>query len=348
MYADTLTTPETWLVNLCKLANVIGVSATAGFNSPLSNYSLIHLQHHLGEEFRKLNEDDQKVLETEFNLKNKNANLRTIKTKSVSHSGLVESSLLELLIEKELVSKFLYEFQELQDYDKFRYIKVATVYNYFLEHPGIYSFLCLLNKFPKENSNQDFRIDLLKQLFVELRMIHFLESHEEAEHKVEASVYVLRSKKFEQDQQIINERLTNGGRVFLLSTYQTMGAGQNIQYPIPENIPVVEINDMDYGHGTKDYDGVYLEKPTYLLNYFPNGQDISMKNLLEYLFEVEYLAEGGAISRKEKKERIQYGFKRFLNTQEWGPNNKELYQRQVVAEHFSESNHSGCRTIIAN
>ena len=335
MYADTLTTPEAWLVNLCKLANVIGVSATAGFNSPLSNYSLIHLQHHLGPEFRKLNEDDQKVLETEFNLKNKNAKLRTIKTKSVSHSGLVESSLLELLVEKELVSKFLYEFQELQDYDKFRYIKVATVYNYFLEHPDIHSFLCLLNKFPKEISNQDFRIDLLKQLFIELRMIRFQESHEEAEHKVETSVYVLRSKNFEQDQQIINEKLANGGRVFLLSTYQTMGAGQNIQYPIPENIPVVEINDMDYGHGVKDYDGVYLEKPTYLLNYFPNGQDISMKNLLEYLFEVEYLAEGGAISRKEKKERIQYGFKRFLNTQEWGPNNKELYQRQVVAEHFS-------------
>ena len=32
----------------------------------------------------------------------------------------------------------------------------------------------------------------------------------------------------------IRSRLEKGDRIFVISTYQTLGAGQNLQYPIPE------------------------------------------------------------------------------------------------------------------
>ena len=83
------------------------------------------------------------------------------------------------------------------------------------------------------------------------------------------------------------------------------------------------------------YDAIYLEKPTHLLNYFQEGKSIGANQLLEYLFEVEYLTEGGAINLKEKRERIRYAFRRVYDSWEKSPSNQHLYQRRAVALHYS-------------
>lgn len=215
-----------------------------------------------------------------------------------------------------------------------RYVKVAKAYQYFIQNEDIHSFLCLLNKFPKTAKNDHFQLELLKELFTELRMKCRQETQEEANAKVEQQVEVLSSHDFEEKQRHINQRLAGGEKVFLISTYQTMGAGQNIQYPSPNAVPVIAINDLTYGQGEKDYDAIYLEKPTHLLQYFQPGEEISDQDLLNYLFEVEYLAEGGAISRKEKQERIRYVFRRRLQPKlQPSPKNKLLYERIAVIQH---------------
>ncbi len=339
LYADTLTTPETWLINLCQHATVIGVSATAGFDSPISNYSLTHLKHHLGEMYHEISTDDKELLKQEFESKNLYSKRRKIKPISINVKSSRIKSLGELFIEKEMVNHFLDAFSSLEDFQVQRYIKTGKSYLYFLQNRDIHSFLCMLNKFPKEGKLETFQESILKDLFIELRIMEMNESEKDAKKAVHREVKVLNSKDFDTKQQKINKYLEAGERVFVISTYQTIGAGQNIQYQTPDNIPAIKINNIEYGKGKKDYDAIYLEKPTYLLHYFPEGSEVGDYELLDYLFEVEYLTEGGAINQQEKRERIQYAFRRRHHNWERAPSNQMLYQRRAVALHY-------CRVIL--
>jgi hypothetical protein len=339
LYADTLTTPETWLLNLCQRANVIGISATAGFDSPISNYSLSHLKHHLQDRFYELDPTAHTILQEEFQRKNQHAAKRKIEPVVVKCPSGRKHALESLFSAKETVLQFLHQFTDLQEYEVQRYVKLGKAYLHFIQHPGIHSFLCLLNKFPRTGRFESFREQDLKELFKEIRIEHLQEDEEMARNAMETELRIVDSQEFEEKLEEINQHLASSGRIFLISTYQTMGAGQNIQYPAPEGIEVIEVNDLDYGGRKKDYDGIYLEKPTYLLNYFQPDTDIKDEHVLDYLFEVEYLAEGGAISRKEKKDRIEFAFRRRFNTQLRAPSNRVLYERRMVAEHF-------CRVLI--
>lgn len=335
LYADTLTTAETWLLNLCQNAVVIGISATAGFDSPISNYALSHLKHHLRDKFYELTQRDQETLKNEFHDKNIHSDRRKIKPISIDVKNSPQLCIEELFSEKEIQNHFLEAFSDLEIYQVQRYIKTAKAYTYFVQKKDINSFLCLLNKFPKDGRSENFQERLLKELFSELRIEILGENIEEAKKQVEHELEILNSQDFEDRQAEINDKLKEGNRVFVISTYQTIGAGQNIQYLPHEEIPVVAINDLDYGNGKKDYDAIYLEKPTNLLNYFIDGKEIEDKELLNYLFEVEYLTEGGAINLKEKHKRIRYAFKRKHRKRGIAPSNKHLIKRRVVALHYS-------------
>lgn len=339
LYTDTLTTPETWLFNLCQHANVIGISATAGFDSPISNYALSHLRNHLGDKFHELTSENQETLKEEFHNKNLHSDRRTIKPVSIEAKSTPQLCIEDLFSEKENWNHFLETFSDLKIYQIHRYIKTCKAYRYFIQHNDINSFLCLLNKFPKNGPSENFEKKLLKELFSELRVEVLGEDIEKANFQVDAQVEIIDSQDFDENQKGINDKLKAGNRVFVISTYQTIGAGQNIQYLPHEDVPVVQINDLDYGQGRKDYDAIYLEKPTNLLNYFMDGEEIGDKELLEYLFEVEYLAEGGAINLKEKQERIKYAFKRRHRKRGKAPSNKHLIERRAVALHF-------CRSLI--
>ncbi|MCB0612956.1 MAG: hypothetical protein KDC75_06605 [Phaeodactylibacter sp.] len=339
MYADTLTTPETWLLNLCRHAKVVGISATAGFDSPISNFSLSHLKHHLRECFFELTPAEQAVLREEFLLKNSRGSQRKIRPVSIRCNVNKKHALGELFKDKEIVLQFLHQFHALKDFEVQRYVKVGKAYLHFIQHRNIHSFLCLLNKFPRSGVYDRFREQDLKELFAQLRVLYLEEEEAVAREAVEMEARIVDSQGFEEKLEDINRQLTEGGRIFLISTYQTMGAGQNIQYDAPEGLELIAINSLDYGGRKKDYDAIYLEKPTHLLHYFPDGENISDEQLLDYLFEVEYLAEGGAISRNEKRERIRYAFRRRFNPHLRAPGNKALFERRVVAEHF-------CRLLI--
>jgi hypothetical protein len=117
-----------------------------------------------------------------------------------------------------------------------------------------------------------------------------------------------------------------------------MGAGQNIQYEPHPGQKVVAVNDLEYGDGKKDYDGLYLEQPTHLLSYFRSGEAISDTDLIHYLFEVAYLEAGGAISQEQKSARVRYIFGRKLNKYAV-LNSGSVRESESVVAHY-------CRVII--
>lgn len=339
LFVDTITTPEAWLLNLCQNALVIGISATAGFDSPLSNYSLSHLKHHLKDRFFELDAAEKAILEEEFHRKNQHADRREMQLVPLASKAHKEPALKELFWDEEIVNHFLNHFSHASAFDVQRYVKVGMAYRHFIQHPEIHSFLALLNKLPKPDRHDSFQEEVLKELFRELRIQELGEDEETAREAVERELRVVKSQGFDEEIEELKQQLKEGHRIFLLSTYQTMGAGQNIQYETPEGFDPVAINDLDYGGRKKDFDAIYLEKPTYVLNWFPEGEKITEEQLLDYLFEVAYLAEGGAISRKEKRFRIRFGFRRMYKTYDKPPQNKDLKLTRAVAEHF-------CRTLI--
>ena len=96
----------------------------------------------------------------------------------------------------------------------------------------------------------------------------------------------------------------------MLSSYQTIGAGQNLQYRKPEDVDVVQVNDNVRELLEKDFDCIYLEKPTNIVvNVFGNNI-ISEETLVRFIFEMEFLMENNEVSRAAGIHDIKEIFKK--------------------------------------
>ena len=93
------------------------------------------------------------------------------------------------------------------------------------------------------------------------------------------------------------KELENGKRVAIFTTYQALGVGQNIQYKFdPKKLPnLIKINDFDNKNLEKDWDYIYLEKPT---NIF-DDEDEKYANQLFATYVYSELAFISNISKAE-------------------------------------------------
>lgn len=95
---------------------------------------------------------------------------------------------------------------------------------YFDRNEDIQSMLYLGMALPKKN-NPGMDEGVLQQLF-EYSQMETQQSN--------SSVCFLKSNNFEQDKEELQQRLSCGEKIFVMSSYQTIGAGQNLQYKIPK------------------------------------------------------------------------------------------------------------------
>jgi hypothetical protein len=75
-----------------------------------------------------------------------------------------------------------------------------------------------------------------------------------------------------------------------LAAYNSIGTGVNLQYPIPKGFETVQVGEVVANRDKKDFDAIYLDKPT---NLAPNtnGTAGDHKVLLDYSLKVCELAE---------------------------------------------------------
>jgi hypothetical protein len=111
------------------------------------------------------------------------------------------------------------------------------------------------------SNDSEFNIDILYQYFCDVNNIDATKDNLK---KIKNQIVLLSSNNFDQELKKLKERLGNGERIFIISTYQTLGAGVNLQYTIPEGYQPIKINQFDE-RSEMDISGVYLEKPTNLL-----------------------------------------------------------------------------------
>ena len=104
-------------------------------------------------------------------------------------------------------------------------------------------------------------------------------------------------------QEEILQRLENEkGKIIVLSTYSSMGAGKNPDYcfkPENENGSLVYVSDRQVKHYSTDIDAIYLERPTQLLPSIDDASQIQSR--LVQFHNVLSLQEAGEISPVEAK-----------------------------------------------
>lgn len=302
-------TPERILTRLCEKAKVIGVSATATLPSVLCNYDLNYLSLKMGTAYSHISKEDQIRLRAEFDK-------AQYGYKDISvHAELFDSSnysvsLWNTIFEDNELSNAAFTYVERslssadgRDSNTFhheRYFKIANAFKQFWAHNDIHSFLCVLNKHPKKG-DKNLDIDVLYYLFGLIAGRHPSE--------VKSMVFPLVGEEYDEKKTELTKRLAKGEKLFVISVYQTIGAGQNLQYDIPDEVRGTLLQTNGWSSSAqKDFDAIYLEKPTHLTVNMGTNSAIEDKDFVKYIFETEYLQESGEISDETARKNIKKAF----------------------------------------
>ena len=138
-------------------------------------------------------------------------------------------------------------------------------------------------------------------------MLHYIfDRIVDKEDKSKDFVCYLNKKDYENNLNSIKEKLSKGEKLFVISVYKTLGTVQNPQYIIPNGLDVVSINE-NYKSDEKDFDAIYLDKPTNVISnlYDSSKQKWDDTDFLKFVFEMEYLCHNGDISEVQKRNLIK-------------------------------------------
>ena len=318
--AAVYNTPEKILKYLAETSTVIGISATAEVPTVTGNYDLDYLQEELGKSFHKTPNDVKRRIQEELSVTQqayKDGRVRVhaemVKDQSVNFNvaSVCKSFFHDAEIAETCAS--IMEEKVADQYALQRYCSIAWAMHQFCSL-SVRSMLYLGMALP-DASKAEMNTQVLHEVFQcvidDVREYHAatcenLDSQE--------SLVILRSSNFDEAKAALSERLSNGEKIFIMSTYQTLGAGQNLQYKVPKDIPIVELvpnqNNGDQRHFYKDIDAMYLGDITNLVVNV-HERKLEEKGFLSLLFQIEEMYEDGEISYMEKDDAIKIGFRAF-------------------------------------
>ena len=299
--------PEKLLIRICERAKVIGISATATIPSVIGNYDLDYLKLKMQGAFHSISNEDHLRLHQTFEksqcgYKNENVRIHTELLGCDEYSVDVWSDIFDDR-ELALYTYNLLERRVCDEYNKKRYFRITSAYKRFITHDDIGSMLCLLTKFPGKN---DVKLD--ESVLIEvLNLVTGIHPNNKNKY-----IRILKGEDYDNNKDVVLKELSNGNRLFVISTYQTIGAGQNLQYSIPEILKGKLITSNDYSpNDEKDFDAIYLDKPTNLLPSMENNWP--EESFVKYLFDVEFLQENSEISVDVASKHIKAAFKCYMN-----------------------------------
>lgn len=293
-------TPEKILLYLCRNSKVVGISASGTLNTVTGNYDLNYIKSKLGNDFYQLSEVEKNRIDNFIDKQLGNyekINVEIDKCEITQEN--FEEKLQDILGEhyENIMSKINNLVTD--SFAKTRYTKLIYSIDKFFKN-NIKSFLFLTNTSLKNNVT--FNFNLTKNVFELLRMKYG--KKDSCIHSLDGNL-----EKFEINKQTIKEQLKKNKSVFVVSTYQTLGAGQNLQYEFDKEFDefIESINESDYNLNSKDFDALFLDKPTNL--YITPNNEISEDVLLKYIYQVKCLEEVGDFTLDESINQIKTGIK---------------------------------------
>jgi hypothetical protein len=324
-------TPENYLAYLCDKARVIGLSATAEFENPLGNFYFPYLKTQLGDWFLSLTDDEHERIKREFHQRTQGYARVQLDVDVLKNPSDLEQSLLELLNDDVMVEQLIDEVDQMRSRGQNsnhvlqRYINLFRCIKQFIETDDVYGYLALFSALPKKD-NPAFNIELVERVFNHL-----------AKNTHDLAVKVLQSQNYEKDLEQVKALLATGQRVFVISSYATLGAGQNLQFPIPEKLQksVIKINDFK-ASSEMDFNGLYLDDVTQILPYPQENYDqYQLKNAMDRIFKIMYLHEAGEISTNSKNELVKHSLQALYMAKTFNKislKNLLSYQNAVAAK----------------
>lgn len=313
-------TPEKILLFLAKNTKVIGLSATGRINSVLSNYSQKYLRNELKDSLLTLTEDTYESLKKSQEEKWSPYQDGSIKVNIESvdrgeENKSIQERLKQITQNKDLERNFSRMLENLdiqqsnKEYYQKRYCNIFAVLKNFIDNENVESLLCLNMALPKRNL-ATFDLGVFER---------FVEQYCKVYGKSSPKIKVLKSgSDFEDEKDLLLKELANGEKVFVFSAYKTIGAGQNLQYKIPQrDIDSESIVQIGRKQDVKDFDAIYLGDVTNVVTNINDVKKIGMKELLEFLFEIKYLYENNEISPRDLNQLVQAGFKAYTNKNDY-------------------------------
>lgn len=312
-------TPEKILLYLCKRTKVIGISATATLPVAHSNYDLNFLRENLNGTFKTISQEEYIRIKGDFLSSIKGYENINIHTHFIPSSFEISNTFHQenIIDEPEIcfaLSNFIKQ-NSLSEYIVKRYIRISQIIYLFIKK-DIQSFLCLLNTFPDRN-NTELNEQILENIF------NIISDYLKSPYTYKSSVVILKSENYDFTKKDVISKLSSGEHLFVFTTYKTVGAGQNLQYSIPDGYKNDIVSISGRKSLEKDFDAIYLDLPTHLfvlLNDAPEEPESKMKDLIKSIFEAKYLCENGEFSISQTNAHIKNVFKRLSG--EYVPNTK--------------------------
>ena len=283
--------PEKFLVRLMDKVKVVGVSATATIESSIVNYDLKYLSKRWGKHISYPDNEDKMRIKERFDEITKYYNRVKINCKPLGDNVVLNEKVKEIF---ERVCPLT-----APNYKRTRLICFIQCVEQFFSNGKIKAFLYFsnakLNELDENGYNQYITIfNDVRKLYGDNARLHFLTGSLET---------------FEKHKNDMFECLKKGERAFAVTTYASMGAGQNIHYEFPkiDCDEIVTVNDTDYNNEKKDFDAIYLEQPSNVLINFYHGFDCD-KSFIKYIFQIKFLLEAGDMKAFEANKRIREAF----------------------------------------
>ena len=320
-------TPEKIMLYLAGKATVFGISATAEMDTVVGNYDLRYLKEQLKERFHKtpsyLKEKTRTALEKRWGAYTDGEIKVHGEIISSDIQGFNAEDYCKTFIDEEFARYCANIITNITDdeYQIIRYCNILKAMCNFNRNKDIHSMLYLGMALPKKN-NPSMDEDVLLQLF---------EYSQLTVQQKNSSVCFLRSDNFEQDKEELQQKLACGEKIFVMSSYQTIGAGQNLQYKIPEGRKVVRLGEFTEGDERflyKDFDALYLGNITNMTVNTYKDEKITAHELLQMLFQIEELYENGEMNYFEKDQMLKLAFRSYTGSEQYTLN--KLYKTKSV------------------
>ena len=316
-------TPESIMAFIAENALVFAISATAAIPSATGNYCRDYLKDVLKDKFHSLPEEDAGLtdyIRKELEMRNElYRNEIGIEVSDVPEDEeLIKERLINCFADKEsaklCLNKIEFETSELGEekcsYYANKYMRLAYVVRLFANQKDQQTLLYLGKALPKDSDGSTLKKNVLDYI-IEMANI---DAGLKGLNMIQPAI--LTSSNFDETKEQICERLKNGEKLIIFSSYQTVGAGQNLQYPVNESYRdnVVTLpHSYNYEKKERDIDSIYLDDITYLTENINDIKHFDIKRNMYHLMQVMECFGNYEISVEAKRELVKAGFNSLQN-----------------------------------
>lgn len=290
-------TPEKFLLGVCQRAMVVGLSATAKIDTVTGNYDMDFLSKFLkGKIYRLSQGEEEEIREICQKRIGNRPEPKVVPIDAPSEEEKMPAAVFSDKKHQEKLDTLLFN-SGCDNYLKKRFVRFLLAIKEFVRSEGRVMLLM-------STDNPDGENNLLYTKKNIESMCSLLMTEAGKEHEP-LKVFAIVGSEYEKKVSEYFEAVKTS-RCLLLSSYQTAGTGQNLQYQLG-------LDDL----GTKekhDIDTIYLEYPTNVVVDMRRAfsPDIPEKqrneNLLRFLYQVEAMSHRSEISRSEGLSLINSAF----------------------------------------